>query len=174
MSVTNDDSSGISEPISDVTRLDLAIDAGRVVDDYVRGVVEMTGGDLGGRHDQGRNWTQRVLGKVVHSEEHVVQGMSGIYGPEQLRKAADAADEFVAAVDDLGTATLEPAREAHAAVTELGVRNMPAALRDPEIEAPGVAELHDQLSKALGVLGEARSRALLAEMRAEHPGNPAD
>lgn len=174
MSVANDDSSGISEPTSDVTRLDLALDAGRVVDDFVRGVAEMTGGDLGGARDQGRNWTQRVLGKVVHSEEHVVQGMSGIYGPEQLHKAADAADEFVTAVDDLGNATLQPARDAYASVIELGVRDMPDALRDPEIEAPAVVKIHDQLAKILGVLGEARSHAVLAEMRAERPGNPAD
>ena len=163
-----------SEPTSDVTRLDLAMDAGRVVDDFVRGVVEMTGGQLGGRPDQGRNWTQRVLGKISRGEEHVVQGMSAIYGPEQLRKAADAADEFAAAVEDLGNATLEPARQAYAAVTELGFGDIPVALRDPEIEAPAVVGLHDQLSKMLGVLGEARSKAMLAEMRAERHGDPAD
>jgi hypothetical protein len=59
-------------------------------------------------------------------------------------------------------------------VIELGVGDMPGALRDPEIDAPRVVEIHDQLAKILGVLGEARSRAMLAEMRAERPGNPAD
>jgi hypothetical protein len=174
MSVADDGSSGPNEPPSDVTRIDLAIDAGRVVDDLVRGVVEMTDGVLGGTHDQGRNWTQRMLGKLVRSEQHLVQAMSGIYGPEQLRKAADAADELVAAVHELGNARLAPAREACTAVTELGVRDIPAVLRDPEIEAPGVVEVHRQLSKILGVLSAARSRVVLAEMRAERPGSPAD
>jgi hypothetical protein len=33
--------------------------------------------------------------------------------------------------------------------------------------------VHTQLSKIIGVLGEARSRTLLVEMRGEQPGDPA-
>ena len=38
--------------------------------------------------------------------------MGGLYARDQTAKAADAADELVAAVDELGNATLEPAKQA--------------------------------------------------------------
>ena len=93
-----------------------------------------------------------------------------------LAEAAECeADELVAAVDELGNATLEPAKQAGQAVTELGVRDIPATLRNAELrsDSPELAGVHTQLSKIIGVLGEARSRTLLAEMRSEQPGDPA-
>ena len=160
--------------MSDVQRLDLASDAAGVVEDFVTGIVGVGGGDIGGGGD-GRNWTQRTLGRIFHGEREVAQEMGGLYAPEQMRKAAEAADELVAAVDELGNATLEPAKQAGRAVTELGVRDIPATLRNPDLmsNSPELAAAHTQLSKIVGVLGEARSRTLLAEMRAEQPGDPA-
>jgi hypothetical protein len=165
---------GTNESMSDVQRLDLANDAAGVVEDFVNGIIGVGGGEIGGG-GEGRNWTQRTLGRLFHGEKQVAQEMGGQYTPEQLRKAADAADELVAAVDELGNATLEPAKQAGQAVTELGVRDIPATLRNAELrsDSPELAEVHTQLSKIIGVLGEARSRTLLAEMRGEQPGDPA-
>jgi hypothetical protein len=165
---------GTNESMSDVQRLDLASDAAGVVEDFVTGIIGVGGGDIGGG-GKGQNWTQRTLGKIFHGEKQVAQELGGQYAPEQLQKAAVAADELVAAVDELGNATLEPAKQAGQAVTELGVRDIPAALRNPDLlsTSPELAAVHTQLSKIVGVLGEARSRTLLAEMRAEQPGDPA-
>lgn len=160
--------------MSDVQRLDLASDAAGVVDDFVTGVIGVGGGEIGHSGD-GRNWTQRTLGRIFHGDRQVAQEAGGLYAPDQLRKAADAADELVAAVDELGNATLEPAKQAGQAVTELGVREIPGTLRKPDLlsSSPELASVQTQLSKIVGVLGEARSRTLLAEMRAEQPGDPA-
>lgn len=163
-----------NESMSDVQRLDLASDAAGVVEDFVTGIIGVGGGDIGGG-GKGRNWTQRTLGRLFHGEKQVAQEAGGLYAPDQLRKAAEAADELVATVDELGNATLEPAKQAGQAVTELGVRDIPATLRNPDLlsTSPELAAVHTQLSKIVGVLGEARSRTLLAEMRAEQPGDPA-
>lgn len=160
--------------MGDVQRLDLANDAAGVVDDFVMGIIGTGGGDIGGGGD-GRNWTQRTLGKILHGDKQVAQEMGGLYTPDQLRKAAEAADELVAAVDELGNATLEPAKQAGQSVVELGVRDIPATLRNPDLlsTSPELTAVHLQLSKIGGVLGEARSRTVLAEMRAEPPGDPA-
>ena len=165
---------GTNESITDVQRVDLASDAAGVVEDFVAGLVGTGGGQIGGA-GEGRNWTQRTLGRVFHGEKQVAKEMGGLYAPEQMRKAAEAADELVAAVDELGNATLEPAKQAGQAVTELGVRDIPATLRNAELrsDSPELAAVHTQLSKIIGVLGEARSRTLLAEMRGEQPGDPA-
>jgi hypothetical protein len=160
--------------MSDVQRLDLASDAAGVVEDFVVAIIGVGGGEIG-KSDDGRNWTQRTLGHIFHGDRQVAQEMGGLYAPDQMRKAADAADELVAAVDELGNATLEPAVQARQAVTDLGVRDIPATLRNPDLlsSSPELAAVHTQLSKIVGVLGEARSRTLLAEMRAEQPGDPA-
>jgi hypothetical protein len=165
---------GTNESMSDVQRLDLANDAAGVVEDFVTAVIGVGGGDIGGS-GEGRNWTQRTLGKIFHGDKQVTQELGGLYAPEQLQKAAKAADELVAAVDELGNATLDPAKQAGQTVIELGVRDIPATLRDPDLlsTSPELADVHMQLSKIVGVLGEARSRTLLAEMREEHPGDPA-
>ena len=161
---------GTNESISDVQRLDLANDAAGVVDDFVTGLVGVGGGDLGSSGD-GRNWTQRTLSHVFRGDKQVAQEMGGRYAPDQLQKAANAADELVAAVDELGNATSEPARQALQTVTELGVRDIPTTLRDPELlsTSPQLADVHMRLSKIIGALGEARSKAVLAEMRATPP-----
>jgi hypothetical protein len=165
---------GTNESMSDVQRLDLACDAAGVVEDFVTGIIGVGGGDIGGS-GEGRNWTQRTLGKIFHGDKQVTQEMGGLYAPDQLRKAAEAADELVAAVDELGNATLEPAKQAGQTVSELGVRDIPTTLRNPDVgsKSPELAAVHMLLSKIVGVLGEARSRTLLAEMRAEPPGDPA-
>jgi hypothetical protein len=165
---------GTNESMSDVQRLDLATDAAGVVGDFVTGIIGTGGGDIGGG-GEGRNWTQRTLGKILHGDKQVAHQMGGLYAGDQLQKAAAAADELVAAVDELGNATLEPAKQAGQAVTDLGVRDIPAALRRPDVlsTSPELTAVHTQLSKIVGVLGEARSRTLLAERRAEQPGDPA-
>ena len=63
--------------------IETALDAARVVDDFVRGVVGLGEGEIGGAGDVKRRWTDRVFGKWVYSQRHVVHGMVARQPPRQ-------------------------------------------------------------------------------------------
>lgn len=152
--------------------IDTALDAARVVDDYVRGVVGLAQGEIGGADDVKRRWSDRVFGKWVYSQRHVVHGMAGAYGHDQLRKAAAACTDLIDAVTALGRSTSPLARSIGDELAAIGVADLPELMLDaePGPGSPDVLAIHRRLSRILGVLGTARTRALLAVMRA--PGDP--
>ena len=88
---------------SDLALIEVALDAARVVDDFVRSVVELAGGELGGGRDVHRSWTQRKLGSWLYGERDIARSFASLHDRDQLLKAAGAADELVAAVEALGT-----------------------------------------------------------------------
>lgn len=152
----------------DSVLVDLAIDAARVTDDFVRGVLENTDGRAGGGEHVRRGWRRFIGGGAILGEQAVVRAMGARYAPEQLRKAAAEADDFVRTVDDLAGAWTPPALAAAGRLGALGVRQIPDTLRAPDIGAgsPDVAVVHQQLAQAIAILNEARARVVLAEMRA--------
>lgn len=103
----------------------------------------------------------------VASAGWVVQGLGAQFAPEQLRKAANEADELVAAIDDLVGAWTAPALDAAGRLGAVGVRHIPDTLRGPDIGARSseLKEVHDRLSRVIGILSEARATVILAEMR---------
>ena len=146
--------------------VELAIDAARVADDFVRGVLENVAGTAGGAQQVDRGWRRlaNMAGQTFGGERSVVRGMAARYGPEQLRKGAAAADELVDAVNDLAALDAPPVREA---VDRLDLAALPAVLRDPAT-TPGsdaLRDVHERLSRTLAVLNEARTKAILLEMR---------
>lgn len=159
--------------MGDLALIELALDAARVVDDFVRSVVELAGGELGGGRDVHRSWTQRKLGSWLYGERDIARGFASLHDRDQLLKAARAADELVAAVAALGNGGLTASR-ARAAAAETGVETIPATLRKPELRgsSPELVSLHAQLARVIGVLNEARTRALLETLRAARPPEP--
>ena len=151
---------------SDTALIETALDAARVVDDFVRGVVGLAEGEIGGAGDVKRRWTDRVFGKWVYSERHVVHGMAGAYGHDQLRKASTASRDLLEAVAELG-ASPSPLARSTAAELAASVADLPELLlaAEPGPGSPDVLRIHQRLNGAIGVLNNARSRALLAEMR---------
>jgi hypothetical protein len=163
----------VTDRPSDLALIELALDAARVLDDFVRSVVELAGGELGGGRDVHRSWTQRKLGSFVYGERQIARGFASLHDRDQLRKAAAAADELVAAVEALGTGGVAAAR-ARAAAAEAGVETIPGILRQPELRgsSPELGGLHTQLARVISVLNEARTRALLETLRAARPPEP--
>ena len=163
----------MDDQLGDLALIELALDAARVVDDFVRSVVELAGGELGGGRDVHRSWTQRKLGSWLYGERDLARGFASLHDREQLRKAADAADELVVAVQRLSSGGAV-ASGARAAVAELGVATIPATLRQPEVRgaSPGLRDVHAQLARVTNVLHEARTRALLEAMRSARPPDP--
>jgi hypothetical protein len=159
--------------MGDLALIELALDAARVVDDFVRSVVELAGGELGGGRDVHRSWTQRKLGSWLYGERDIARGLASLHDRDQLLKAARAADELVAALAALGDGGLAASR-ARAAVAETGVEAIPVTLRNPELRgsSPELVSLHTQLARVIGVLNEARTRALLETLRAARPPEP--
>lgn len=157
--------------MTDLRLLDDALDRARVVDDFVRGVIGLGDGQLGGIDTQSRSWSQRLFGRV-NGPKGIAQGLAASYGPEQLRKAANAADELAASVDELGRAEGAIALAAHIDIVEAGIDQVSARLRDPDLtsRSPQLREIHATLSRALGALTEARSRVLLAQIRGHAAG----
>jgi len=150
----------------DLLLVDTALDAATEVDDFVRGVLSLADGRLGGVDEKAGTWSERLT-KRLPGGKSIAKQLGASYGPEQLRKAANAADRFVVSVDDLTTAEADTALAAHIDLLESGVQALPSVLREPEVTA-GSAELrqaHTTLSRAIGILTEARTRMLLAEMR---------
>lgn len=150
----------------DSALIDEALDAARVTDDFVRGVLENASGKAGGSEHVDRGW-RRFLGLGGVAEKRVVRGMAAQYGPEQLRKAANAADELVEAVRELAIAWTPAAQAAATRIGELGIHELPTILRHPDTTpgSPAAREVHERLSRTVAALNEARTQAILAEMR---------
>jgi hypothetical protein len=150
----------------DSALIEAAADAARVTDDFVRGVIGLADGQIGDDNQQ-HSWLQRRL-RGRAGQRSVARGMGGRYAPEQLRKAANEADEFVVAVAALADAWTPPALDAHVRLAALGAAEIPVMLRAPEIGSgsPQLRDVHDRLSRSIAILGEARTKAILAEMRA--------
>jgi hypothetical protein len=163
----------VAERPTDLTLIELAIDAARVVDDFVRSVVELAGGELGGGRDVHRSWTQRKLGSWLYGERQLARGFAARHDREQLMKAAAAADELVLAIRTLDTGGAAAA-DARAAAIDLDVEAIPTALRQPDARAssPQLREAHARLARVIAALNEARTRALLEAMRSERPPGP--
>jgi hypothetical protein len=161
---------------SDLSLIDTALDQARVVDDFVRGVITLGDGRLGGVDERGGTWGERLT-KRLPGGRSLARALGASYGPEQLRKAANAADELLDAVAGLTAATGATALAAHIDVIEAGVQDLPVLLRQPDVTAtsPGLREAHATLSRTIGILTEAKARVLLADMRAarrDEPGGP--
>jgi hypothetical protein len=62
---------------------------------------------------------------------------------------------------------------AAARVDELGLGDVPAVLRDPAIRStsPALREAHERVRRTIAVLHEARSAAILAEIRSARHGS---
>ena len=163
----------MTERPSDLALIELALDAARVVDDFVRSVVELAGGELGGGRDVHRSWTQRRLGSWLYGERDIARSFAGLHDRDQLLKAAAAADEAVDAVEALGAGGVAAAR-ARSAADEAGVATIPAALRHPALRgsSPELGDVHTQLARVSSVLTEARTRALLETLRSAPPPEP--
>ena len=163
----------MDDQLSDLALIELALDAARVVDDFVRSVVELAGGELGGGRDVPKSWTQRTLGSWLYGERDIARGFASVHDREQLRKAAAAADELVTAVQRLSSGGAV-ASGACAAVAELQVETIPATLRRPDVRgsSPELRDVHSQLARVITILHEARSRALLEAMRSARPPDP--
>ena len=161
---------------SDSALIESALDAARVVDDYVRGVVGVSAGDIGGGEDVKRRWSDRVFGKWVYSQRHVVSGMAGMYGHDQLRKASTATSDLIDAVERLGGSGSQLSRETYDELANIGVDQLPDLLvrADPSPTSVDVTRIHQRLSRIIGALNAARSRAMLAEMRRQSGGQPGD
>lgn len=158
----------------DTALLDDAIDAAKVTDDYVRGVLENMGGRAGGSEHVDRGWRRflQLGGGRISGERAVVQAFGARYAPDQLRKAAAAAEELVDAVAALAGAWTPAAAEAIPKLAALALDELPPMLRDGD---PARARaVHERLSSALAIMNDARGRAILFEMRQardqrEHP-----
>lgn len=148
----------------DSALIDAAIDAARVTDDFVNGVLQLRAGQIGD-DNRTKSWLQRRLGG--RGQRSVVKVLGARYAPEQLRKAADEADELVAAVDALGVAWTPPAKEAFERVEALRVGEVPGILRDPATvdDAARIRDVHERLARTISLLNEAHARTILIEMR---------
>jgi hypothetical protein len=151
--------------------IDLALDAARVTDDFIRGVLGLAAGQIGDDTVKRRTWMPSVLAGM--GRRSTVQGLGATYAPEQLRKAADQADELVAAVADLDRAHTPLAVAAVGRLSSLRIPEIPEILRDRATtsRSPQLGEVHERLSKAIAVLDQARAKVIVAEMRAER-GRP--
>ena len=143
---------------SDLALIEIACDAARVVDDFVRSVVELAGGELGGGRDVHRSWTQRKLGSWLYGERDIARRFASLHDRDQLLKAAGAADELVAAVEALGAGGVAATR-GDSPAGEAGVATIPASLRRPELRgsSPELGGVHAQLARVITVLNEART-----------------
>jgi hypothetical protein len=166
--------SGSAPERRDLTLLDAAIDAAKVVDDYVRGVIGLADGRWGGVEERKSSWSQRFFGKASWSKEHqLARSMGASFGPEQLRKAANAADELVVSIVALDGATTATVQAIYPELLA-AVDGLPATLRDREVIASSrrLRGAHLTLSSAIAKMNEARTRLVLAEMRAARPPDP--
>ena len=154
----------MNERRRDSALIDAALDAARLTDDFVRGVVGLGGGRIG---DDKHHMSLRDRILKGRGQRGIVMAMTAKYAPEQLRKAAIQADELVAAVDDLADAWAPPALDAAGQLGALGVRYIPEILRDPDIGArsPALRDVHDRLGRAISVLNDARAKVTLIELR---------
>lgn len=156
--------------MSDSLLIEIALDAARVTDDYVRGVLDLRWGRAGGDEHLRRGWRRWVglPAQRLYGERQVVQGMAAQYAPEQLGKAARQADDLVVAVAELASAWTAPAQAASAALAQVGLREIPDILRRASggSLSPEVRDVHGRLSRAIALLNDARAQVIVAEMRA--------
>ncbi len=153
----------------DSALLATVIDAAAMLDDFVRGVVALGDGVVGGAGVQD-GVVRRALRFLtpVYGAKQVVQGMGAAYAPEQLRKAAREADLFVVALDALAEAGTGEVRQVAHQVFELGAAEFPSTLRRTDLgsRSPELRRLYEHLGRATAILNQARTRLVLDEMRA--------
>ena len=153
---------------SDSALLATAIDSAAMLDDFVRGVVALGDGVLGGAGVQ-HGW-RRTLGLLtrLYDAKQVVQGMGATYAPEQLRKAACEADLFVVALEALAEASNAEVRRAAQQVFELDAAEFPSTLRRSDLgcRSRELRSVCEHLARATAILNLARTRLVLKEMRA--------
>jgi hypothetical protein len=102
----------------DSALIEAAADAARVTDDFVRGVIGLADGEIGDDNQQ-HSWLQRRL-RGRGGQRSVTRGMGALYAHEQLRKAANEADELVVAVHALAEAWTPAGLDAHGRLAALG------------------------------------------------------
>jgi hypothetical protein len=171
----------VDGPPSDLVLIEHAIDSAHVLDDYLRGVVGLAGGQAGGdEHDGGQSkpqaWVRRVLIRAhqPYGQRHVIQGMAAMFAPEQMRKAAIEAVQLSSHIDALATASSSTALRAATDCVELGVAEFATTLSDRNLTSTSaeLRGLHRRLGRVIRVLNEARTRATLEAMRSSPPPDP--
>lgn len=166
-----------------VTSVDLAAvaelaDAAHEVADFLNGVVGLAGGALGGEAAgpaAGRfGWRDLLVFVPLVSwfrrtpPGSVAEGLAGSFGPEQLRKAANAADRMVAALDRLRpTPACAPLV---AELDDLGVPTMPADIWATSVRSPELVALNRRLAAARGAIAQATGRLTLQHLRSNQEG----
>jgi hypothetical protein len=123
----------------DSALIEAAADAARVTDDFVRGVIGLADGEIGDDNQQ-HSWLQRRL-RGRGGQRSVARGMGALYAHEQLRKAANEADEWSSPCPRPRRGLDAAGLDAHGRLAALGVDEIPAILRDPErhLRIAGVA-----------------------------------
>jgi hypothetical protein len=144
-----------------------ALDAASVADDLIRSVIDLAGGEIGGGADVRRNLTQRLLRGWIYNERHVAKAMGAAYAPDQLRKASATCDELAEIAARLNDAD---------SYADIELATLGPMLRQPGVGAgsPETVFVHRRLSRAITMFTEARTRAVLAEMRTGRPGPAVD
>jgi hypothetical protein len=101
--------------------------------------------------------------------------MAAMFAPEQLRKSAVEAVRLSACITELAAAGSPLATRVASDCVDLGVSEFAATLSDREVDSrsPELRDLHRRLGRLIGVLNDARAKAVLAQMRSE-PGKPTD
>jgi hypothetical protein len=158
---------------ADDLRIATALDAARVVEDYLGSLLALTRGDVDGGGSRRRF---ERLRRVLHTQERsVIRGFAFGYGSEQLRKASLAARDLAAAVSDLESAESESTRGLARELRELGMIDLPDLLDDEAvtIQSPALGEAFGRLHTAMGTMRRVQTVRMLARMRAA-PGNPSD
>jgi hypothetical protein len=156
----------------DDLRIATALDAARVVEDYLGSLLALTRGELdrGG----GRRPFARVRQALHVQERSVVRGFAFGYGSEQLRKAGGAACGLASAVGDLEAAESETVRALAREMRDLGLVDLPDVLADEQItiRSPRLDEAFEHVHTALGAMRRVQMARTLAKMRARPPGDP--
>jgi hypothetical protein len=157
---------------ADDLRIATALDAARVVEDYLGSLLALTRGELdrGG----GRRPFARVRQAWHVQERSVVRGFAFGYGSEQLRKASRAASDLASAIGDLEAAESGTVRALAQQLRELGLVDLPDVLADQRttIQSPQLDEAFDRVHTALGAMRRVQTARTLAKMRAQPPGDP--
>lgn len=143
------------------------LDAAERADDFVTGVVGLAAGRIGGDTAEGQSWLARRLSSAGSrfqlGKSTVVEGFGAVYGPEQLRKAAEEADRLNSVLDELRSTG--EVQELVARLDRLGVPRMPAELRALTTRSPELRDLQDRLIRAIGATRETRTKLLLTQRR---------
>jgi hypothetical protein len=152
---------------SDLRKVAEAMASGEVIEDYLKSLVELRSGKLGGaprRFSFGREW---------QSGGSVAPGMASAYGGEQLRKAADEAIEFVEALRALGLGGSTTTTDLVAKLAEVRATDLADVLADPgtTVRSDALNDAFDRLRRSMSMLGQARVKLVL-ELSRERTGGP--